>query len=201
MIRPLVMVLGFVSSTVALLWALTGEDRSLQSPDQVSRSNPDVMGLQPALNPVSAPEIEEASGEVSTDIDQRPEIGASVVSPAVSQVAPRTQSLSTAVQASTEDRVGGAIEAMGYGILEELKKPVAARSAEPAPVQTARVAPTPTANEATRTYTVQAGDSLPGIAFRFYGTTVAYLQILEANQEVVRNPADLRAGMVLTIPE
>ena len=43
-----------------------------------------------------------------------------------------------------------------------------------------------------RTYTVQPGDSLPGIAFRFYGTTVAYLQILDANQDVVRSPADLK---------
>lgn len=74
-----------------------------------------------------------------------------------------------------------------------LSGPVAA--ATPASLQAA------TAQAEPRTYTVVPGDSLPVIAFEFYGTTAAYQRILDANEDVVRDPAALRVGMVLTLPE
>jgi nucleoid-associated protein YgaU len=101
-----------------------------------------------------------------------------------------------------------AVTALSYGIIGAFQRP-----AEPkieAPASNARI-PALGSEIATalaaepkapvRTYTVKQGDSLPGIAFRFYGTTVAYLQILSANPEQLANPADLRAGMILRVPE
>jgi len=122
-----------------------------------------------------------------------------------------------------EDKVNSAILTMGLGVVNELKKPrtaapqtgtsVQSNAATPlAPTQpparltapATRVAPVastapPASN--VRTYTVQPGDSLPGIAFRYYGSTVAYLQILAANTDVLSDPAQLAAGMVLRIPD
>jgi nucleoid-associated protein YgaU len=91
------------------------------------------------------------------------------------------------------DPVTDALRAMSYGIVSELQKPVQT----PAPKTT--VASTTKAFGG-QTYTVQQGDSLPGIAFRFFGTTVAYLDILAANEDVLTDPGDLQAGMVLRIP-
>ena len=108
-----------------------------------------------------------------------------------------------ATQVSVAPQIDNVIEAMGYGILEELKKPSSRTPARVQPQEVAVVGPVTSVEptRAARSYTVKPGDSLPGIAFRFYGTTVAYLQILDANQDVVRDPAALRAGMVLTIPD
>lgn len=49
-------------------------------------------------------------------------------------------------------------------------------------------------------YTVQPGDTLSGLAARFLGSHARYLDIYEANREVLRNPNDLQPRMVLTIP-
>ena len=87
-----------------------------------------------------------------------------------------------------------AIRAMAMGIVNELQKP-APGNGQPPTLTTAAPA------FSGQTYTVQAGDSLPGIAFRFYGTTVAYLDILDANRDTLSDPGDLAAGMVLRIPD
>ena len=50
-------------------------------------------------------------------------------------------------------------------------------------------------------YTVQPGDTLSGLAARFLGSHARYLEIYEANREVLRNPNDLQPRMVLTIPQ
>ena len=182
MIRVLLMTTCFVACTGALIWTLGGSSEQTVMPDQVSRGTPDLMNLQPAMSPVVQPVAQRA-----------PE----------AQVAP--EPIVAPVSKAPQDETTRAIEAMGYGILEELKRPV--QQAAPAPQRTASLGrvpepvSSPAPQSAARTYTVQPGDSLPGIAFRFYGTTAAYLQILDANTDVVRAPADLRAGMVLTIPD
>jgi len=107
--------------------------------------------------------------------------------------------LPAAPQPSAEDDVMRALREMSYGIVSELQKPVANPQATPRP-QTAATRPAAEQGAPSRTYTVQAGDSLPGIAFRFYGTTVAYLQILEANRDLLTDPSQLSAGMTLRIP-
>lgn len=49
-------------------------------------------------------------------------------------------------------------------------------------------------------YTVQSGDSLAGIAFRFYGKTSAYRAIYLANQSAMASPDKIKAGQILLIP-
>lgn len=49
-------------------------------------------------------------------------------------------------------------------------------------------------------YTVKSGDTLSGLAGRFLGSTQRYLEIYEANRDVLESPNAIRAGLVLTIP-
>jgi nucleoid-associated protein YgaU len=65
------------------------------------------------------------------------------------------------------------------------------------------VAPTPTAQQpqwTSRTYTVQAGDSLSKIAKEMYGDAGKYQQIFEANQPMLKDPDKIYPGQVLRIP-
>lgn len=96
----------------------------------------------------------------------------------------------------------------------ELKIPPADAVREaPEPVDDAIVAPmtqippgtfrrieTSSAPSAPRTYRVKAGDTLVSIAKHFYGDGERYLEIYQANRERLKQPADLREGLVLTIP-
>jgi nucleoid-associated protein YgaU len=52
-----------------------------------------------------------------------------------------------------------------------------------------------------RKYTVVSGDTLSGISKKFYGTTSQWQKILEANRQTLKNPAGLKPGMELVIPE
>lgn len=49
-------------------------------------------------------------------------------------------------------------------------------------------------------YTVRSGDTLSGLAARFLGSTQRYLEIYEANRDVLESPNAIRAGLELTIP-
>lgn len=49
------------------------------------------------------------------------------------------------------------------------------------------------------TYVVQAGDTLSGIARRFYGDASLYAKLAAANE--IKNPNLIHAGQVLTIPD
>lgn len=51
-----------------------------------------------------------------------------------------------------------------------------------------------------RIYSVQPDDSLARIAARFYGSVAMAEVIATANRELLDRPADLRAGMALTLP-
>jgi LysM repeat protein len=53
---------------------------------------------------------------------------------------------------------------------------------------------------ATRTYTVRPGDTLSGIARRFYGNPADWTWLYHVNESVVRNPNSIYAGEVLKIP-
>jgi LysM repeat protein len=52
----------------------------------------------------------------------------------------------------------------------------------------------------TRTYTVQPGDTLSGIAERFYGNPAEWPVIYDDNLSVIQNPNVIYAGEVLKIP-
>lgn len=54
--------------------------------------------------------------------------------------------------------------------------------------------------ETYRFYTVQGGDSLGGIARRFYGDASFYITIFEANRQILSSPDQIRAGQRLVIP-
>ena len=51
-----------------------------------------------------------------------------------------------------------------------------------------------------RTYTVQAGDTLGGIAKQHLGDASKYTKIFEANRDVLTDPDQIKPGQVLKIP-
>jgi LysM repeat protein len=53
---------------------------------------------------------------------------------------------------------------------------------------------------AARTYTVQAGDTLSGIAKQHLGDASKYTKIFEANRDVLSDPDRIKPGQVLKIP-
>jgi len=61
--------------------------------------------------------------------------------------------------------------------------------------------PDETVEASPRTYTVRRGDTLEGIAVQTYGDARAVRGLLDANQDVVRDPRRLKPGMTLRLPE
>ena len=51
-----------------------------------------------------------------------------------------------------------------------------------------------------RTYTVKKGDTLWGIAKKYYGNGAKYPTIYDANKDKIKNPNLIYAGQVLTLP-
>jgi len=51
----------------------------------------------------------------------------------------------------------------------------------------------------TTSYTVQPGDTLWGIAKKYYGNGALYTKIYEANKDIISNPNVIYAGQVLTV--
>ena len=52
-----------------------------------------------------------------------------------------------------------------------------------------------------QTYTVQAGDTLSGIAKKYLGNANAYTDIFNANRDQLTDPDQIKPGQVLKIPE
>lgn len=67
-----------------------------------------------------------------------------------------------------------------------------------APPEMAEVAP---AVVEERIYEVVSGDTLGGIAKRFYGNAGQYMKIFEANRDILDNPNLIKVGQKLRIPE
>jgi len=51
-----------------------------------------------------------------------------------------------------------------------------------------------------QTHTVQKGDTLYGLARRYYGDGKLWTKILEANRDKIKNETSVPVGAVLTIP-
>jgi endoglucanase len=81
---------------------------------------------------------------------------------------------------------------------------VAAATAEPTesvtPAPSTTPAPVATPTSRPRTYVVQPGDTLVGIARKLYGDPAQWKQIAAANNSTIQNPSDIHSGQVLTIP-
>jgi nucleoid-associated protein YgaU len=69
------------------------------------------------------------------------------------------------------------------------------------PAAPTRTAPAPTpAAAGPRSHVVVAGDTLSGLARDYYGSSVRWAEIYEANREQLPNERALRVGMTLVIP-
>ena len=51
-----------------------------------------------------------------------------------------------------------------------------------------------------RTYTVQPGDTLAKISIKFYGTSRRYMDIYDANRDILTSPSNIAVGQQLRIP-
>jgi LysM repeat protein len=88
------------------------------------------------------------------------------------------------------------------GVLVSSAPAHAATTAAAAGTTVSEHAHTSTHHQATyRTYTVQPGDTLSGIAQRFYGDSADWTLIYDDNESVVHDPNDIYAGEVLKVPD
>jgi len=78
----------------------------------------------------------------------------------------------------------------------EAKSQSSLPSAKPNISQKAK--PKPKANQ---THVVSSGESLAGIAFRYYGRNSAYQLIFEANRDTLASPDKIKTGQKLIIPQ
>jgi nucleoid-associated protein YgaU len=58
----------------------------------------------------------------------------------------------------------------------------------------------PAVVEAARYYVIEKGDTLSGIAKRFYGNAMDYPKIFDANKEVIKDPDLIFPGQKIRIP-
>jgi LysM repeat protein len=73
---------------------------------------------------------------------------------------------------------------------------------EPPPEPAPAPEPEPEAEPATeRIYEVVSGDTLSGIALKYYGSANKYMKIFEANRDILDNPDLIKVGQKLRIPE
>ena len=78
-------------------------------------------------------------------------------------------------------------------------RPTSSRTSacRPAPLPREEAAPKPPASQ---TYTVKPGDSLSKIAKEHLGNGNLYMEIFNANKDVLTDPDKLKPGMVLKLP-
>lgn len=58
----------------------------------------------------------------------------------------------------------------------------------------------PAATEKVEYYEIVSGDTLSGIAKKYYGKGSAYMRIFEANREVIKDPDKIYVGQKIRIP-
>lgn len=99
----------------------------------------------------------------------------------------------TAPSQSVKDAVWNQIKLVDTNysadLIADIQAPAAAAAAAGAPPV-----------DATRKYTVQAGDSLSKISKHFYGDASQYMKIFEANTDQLSDPDKIKPGMNLIIP-
>ena len=87
----------------------------------------------------------------------------------------------------------------------EVRRALPVSAAEPASGPEVSAAPRPepaaAAGNAVRTHKVVSGDTLAGLARKFYQNSGQWPKILEANKGTLEDPTKLKPGMILVIPE
>ncbi|MEE4360269.1 MAG: peptidoglycan-binding protein LysM [Pseudomonadales bacterium] len=88
------------------------------------------------------------------------------------------------------------VDATGISVIpgvtaEQLERSAAAAEAE---------RPAAAAGTETRLYVIEKGDTLYGIAKKFYGNGMKYPQLFEANREVIQDPDKIYPGQSIRIP-
>jgi LysM repeat protein len=100
----------------------------------------------------------------------------------------------TAVKAAPAVAIAGALVALPQSAHAEVKTPASATTVTEQAHTTALV------KQATRTYRVRSGDTLSGIAKRFYHNPARWTWIYAANRSKIHNPNNIFVGEKLTIP-
>jgi LysM repeat protein len=95
--------------------------------------------------------------------------------------------------------IAGALVALPQSAHASEKTPAKATAVTEQAQTTARLTRTAKA-AASRTYTVRSGDTLSGIAAKFYGNPARWTWIYAANRAKIRNPNSIYIGERLTIP-
>jgi nucleoid-associated protein YgaU len=81
-------------------------------------------------------------------------------------------------------------------VVADIKVQPGARAAQPASTGSSA-----DASGAASSYTVQAGDTLSGIARKLYGHANEYMEIFNANRDQLSDPDKIQPGQVLKIPQ
>ncbi len=81
--------------------------------------------------------------------------------------------------------IAGNIQGVTQVIADDLKAP------EPAAEEP---------NESVTFYEIESGDTLSGIAKRYYGNASQYMQIFEANRDIIDDPNKIYPGQKIRIP-
>jgi hypothetical protein len=100
----------------------------------------------------------------------------------------------TAAKAAPAVAIAGALVALPQSAHAEVKTPASATTVTEQAHTTALV------KQAARTYRVRSGDTLSGIAKRFYGNPAHWTWIYVANRSKIHNPNSIFVGEKLTIP-
>jgi hypothetical protein len=100
----------------------------------------------------------------------------------------------TAAKAAPAVAIAGALVALPQSAHAEVKTPASATAVTEQAHTTALV------KQAARTYRVRSGDTLSGIAARFYHNPARWTWIYAANRSKIHNPNSIFVGEKLTIP-
>ncbi len=157
------------------------DQQAAESAQEVIRTLPDRVEEQTSRVEEAAPRIAEGFQPLVTDTR------AAVSEPVVDVAAEARAEMAAMKQQMKEQEL--ALRRQQYE-LEEAKRQAEAQTA--AVASRAVVEP--------RTYTVQSGDTLSGIALALFGDASRWPEIFEANRDHVSNPNMIYVGQVLKIP-
>jgi nucleoid-associated protein YgaU len=227
MIRIALIVLGFIAVTVTLVLVQPATPRfeatqDLPDPDPVTRDNTDFETLAAVSASIAESMAQDSAAmddvarplpDVSLELQPRPATAVAATRDPVP--APEPADLGNAPQSALETMI---IQALRQGqnetYIDALVNDAANKGTVKVPgalvtadgrVDTATLLTVlSAAPEAMRAggqiYTVQAGDSLASISYRFFGTTDRYQDIFEANRETMGIPGNITVGQELVIP-